>query len=144
MSVVNVHLIFLVNHTKSHRTFLSSKNIWQKSHVLLIIYKLIILSQTVIGKSFAKPLAKVFRKTSNIPHANWNIQNIYLWTSLAVFYPSHTEVCQIGIAFRKTSINVYCLCLYRCQRRAVDWRTMIHSIRNLSTTWRVRNMLTNS
>ena len=41
---------------------LSSKNI------CLLICKLIIPPQTVIGKIFAKPLAKGFRKTSNDVH----------------------------------------------------------------------------
>ena len=57
---VNVYIWYL-----RIEDLLSSENIWQKSHVLLFICKLIILSWTVFGKMFAKRLAKGFRKTSN-------------------------------------------------------------------------------
>ena len=62
MNTVNVHLIFLVKDTKSHITFLSSKNIWLKSQVLLLIYKLIIPLQTVIGKIFVRLSQKDLEK----------------------------------------------------------------------------------
>ena len=52
----------LVNHTQSYRNLLSNKHIRQKSQVLLLIYKLIIKSQTNFGNIFAKPLAKGVRK----------------------------------------------------------------------------------
>ena len=37
---------YLVNHTKPYNIFLSGKNIWQKSEILLLIDKLKIPSQT--------------------------------------------------------------------------------------------------
>ena len=60
MNTANVHLIFLINHTKLQRTsFIKQKYVTE-------IYKLKIPSQTGTGKNnFAKPLANGFRKTSN-------------------------------------------------------------------------------
>ena len=59
MNTVNIHLIFFIN-TIQNRTehLLPNKNIWQKSQVLIIIYKFMIPSHTVIGKIVAKPLAR--------------------------------------------------------------------------------------
>ena len=49
MNAINVCLIFLVNHTKLHRTsFIKQKYLTEISGTLLI-YKLTIRSQTVIG-----------------------------------------------------------------------------------------------
>ena len=63
MNTVNVHLIFFVNLTKSHGTsFIKQKYLTEITDTLINIYILIIPSQTVIGKMFAKPLAKGFRK----------------------------------------------------------------------------------
>ena len=52
MNTVNVFFIFLINHTKSHRTS------------FILIYELIIPSQTVFGNFFEKkkPLAKGLEK----------------------------------------------------------------------------------
>ena len=49
-NTVNTHVILLANYTQS------SKNIWQKSQGLLLIYKLTTPSQTAIGKFFLKIL----------------------------------------------------------------------------------------
>ena len=69
MKTVNVHLVFLVNHTKLQRTlFIKQKYLTEITGTLLIC-KLIITSQTVIGKNVAKPLAKIlysFLKTVRV------------------------------------------------------------------------------
>ena len=62
MNAVNVHLNFLVNHKNLHRPSFIKQTIWLKSQGQLIC-KLIILSQTGIGKNVAKPSAKGFGKT---------------------------------------------------------------------------------
>ena len=46
----------------------------------------IIPSQSVFGKSFAKPLAKAFRKTSNVSNSRSKI----LWEIVASQHWSHT------------------------------------------------------
>ena len=66
MNTVNVHLIFLVNHTKSQRTSFIKQKYLTAIIGTLINLKLVITSKTVIGKTFDKPLAKGFRKTSSV------------------------------------------------------------------------------
>ena len=57
MNTLNVHSIIVVNHTNSQRTsFIKQKYLTQ------ITCTLINPSQTVLGKNFAKPLAKGFGK----------------------------------------------------------------------------------
>ena len=60
MSVVNVHLIFLVNHTKSHRTsFIKQKYLTEITGTLINLQ----INNSITNcywQNFAKPLAKVF------------------------------------------------------------------------------------
>ena len=55
MNTVNVHLIFLVNHAKSHGTSFIKQKYLTEITLLLLIYKLIISSQTVFPKYLTKP-----------------------------------------------------------------------------------------
>ena len=87
MNTVNVHWILFGKPYKIAYIFLSRKNLWQKSQVLLLIDKLKIPSQTVIGKLSLPTFGKGFRKTSTIVivfldrlQGNSGVTNKLVWT----------------------------------------------------------------
>ena len=70
----------------------------QKSHALLLICKLIIPSQSILGKNFAKHLAKGFRKTSNVLF----VQNV-----IAIYRSVQDQsTTQLGSGGNKNSTDV--------------------------------------